>query len=481
LALEIKRARKTGFTLAPEAGTSRLRAVINKDLTEEDLFGAAETAFSLGWQTLKLYFMTGLPTETEEDLEAIGNLTRKIKKMSRAKINLGLAHFTPKAHTPFQWYKGSTALEIKERLFFVKSNLRIPGISAGYSDPGASWAEALLSRGDRRMAQVLEKVFKLGGHFEAWNDYFVLDYWQKALSDNNLSEEYLLRERPKNEILPWDHLSAGVTKDFLLSEWDLALKGESTPDCRHFGCHHCGACHDGAKIDLAINHPEEQIKEPLFINQPQADPLLNYGTEPSYQRHLARFSKKGSMALLSHLETVEVFKRAFRRSNITLALSQGFHPQPKLSFPTALALGVESLDEPFYFSLTKPLPSKYILENIVLPQGLTLLEVKPLPKEAPRPKLKSFTWEITSKEPLFNQPPLQPAAPLIYTDKKNRVKKYALENFVLKIDIISPYIIRLDIKVDPLGTPKPQDIIKTFWELDSNFKPSVKKITTVLE
>ncbi|MGL4208592.1 MAG: TIGR03960 family B12-binding radical SAM protein, partial [Candidatus Adiutrix sp.] len=172
LAQQIKRVRKTGFTLAPEAATQRLRNVINKDLTDDDLFAAAENAFSLGWRTLKLYFMVGLPTETDEDIQAIGALTRRLKKMGRAQINLGVAHFTPKAHTPFQWHPASTIDEINKRLLTMRDAVRTQGLTPKWNEPGASWVESILARGDRRLGRVLKRVHEAGASFEAWGDHF---------------------------------------------------------------------------------------------------------------------------------------------------------------------------------------------------------------------------------------------------------------------------------------------------------------------
>ncbi|MDR2935033.1 MAG: TIGR03960 family B12-binding radical SAM protein, partial [Candidatus Adiutrix sp.] len=249
LAAQIRRVRKTGFTLAPEAGTQRLRNVINKDLTDDDLLEAAERAFSLGWRTLKLYFMVGLPTETDEDLAGLAALIRRLRKLGRAQLNLGLAHFTPKPHTPFQWLPAASMAAINEKLLNVRQLARLPGLTIKWNAPGASWAEALLARGDRRLSPVLEKLHRAGARFEAWSDRFNPDLWTAALASENQAD--LLHPFEPGDPLPYGHLSPGVTEDFLLAEWRRALAGQTTPDCRQSGCHGCGGCGPAAP-DLAV-------------------------------------------------------------------------------------------------------------------------------------------------------------------------------------------------------------------------------------
>ncbi|MDR0356750.1 MAG: TIGR03960 family B12-binding radical SAM protein, partial [Deltaproteobacteria bacterium] len=279
LARQIKRVRKTGFTLAPEAGTERLRAVINKDLTEEDVFRSVELASQLGWKTIKLYFMAGLPTETEEDLLAIVDLCRKLKKRTRANLNIGLAHFTPKAHTPFQWAPGADPETIRARLAVVRQAARQPGLNVRYNDPAVSFAEGLLSRGDRRLGPLLLKVFQKGARFEAWNDRFNLHLWLEASQELGLDLDALLQPKNLDDALPWDHLFCGVTKKFLISELKKAERAETSPDCRLAGCLNCGACgtsgsgpgSGAAGHDLA--EPERWTKRELAADESYPEKL----------------------------------------------------------------------------------------------------------------------------------------------------------------------------------------------------------------
>jgi radical SAM family uncharacterized protein/radical SAM-linked protein len=478
LARQIKRVRKTGFTIAPEAGTERLRAVINKDLTEEDIFQAAEIAFGLGWKTLKLYFMAGLPTETEEDLRAIVALSQKVKRLAKAKVNLGLAHFTPKAHTPFQWWPGSGVETIKARLAVVREASRQPGLTVRFNDPGVSFVESLLSRGDRRLGKLLLEVFKRGARFEAWGDRFRLDHWLGAMGDLGFDQGELIRPRDLTETLPWDHLFCGVNRDYLLGELERAKTAQPTPDCRQAGCLGCGACHGEAKIDLAApldappGEPMPQVREAQGRERPQGLPECRY---------LARFSKDGAMTFLGHLEMVEAFKRAFKRSGFELCLSQGFHPHPKVSFLTALPLGVTSLDECLIFSLKSFRPPGDLLSGLRLPEGLSLRSVAPLPPQGPKPRALAARWLIVSGEPVFQRPPLFSGARLSYTDGKRGPRDFPLEDFILEASCPDPLRALLTIKIGLEGTPKPMETAKIVWALDPGFKARLIKLSTILD
>jgi radical SAM family uncharacterized protein/radical SAM-linked protein len=480
LARQIRRVRKTGFTLAPEAGTARLRAVINKDLTEDDIFQAAEVAFGLGWRTLKLYFMAGLPTETEEDLRAIASLGQRIKRLSRAKINLGLAHFTPKAHTPFQWQPGSGVEDIRRRLAIVREASRQPGLQVRFNDPGVSFVEGLLSRGDRRLGRLILEVQRRGARFEAWNDHFRLDLWHSSIDALGLDAAELLRARDTGEVLPWDHLFCGVSKDYLAGELDKALKAQTTADCRQAGCLGCGACHGQARIDLAGPLPPA-AKAPPATGAARAGPRSAPGRPLPEYRYLARFAKDGPMALLGHLEMVEAFKRAFRRAGLDLALSQGFHPLPKFSFLTALPLGVASLDECLIFSLSSHAPAAEVGPLIALPEGLRLAKVESLPPHGPKPRALAARWMVASPGPAFGGAPLPSATHLSYDDPKRGRRDFLLADHILEASSPDPFHAILTIRIGEHGTPKPIEAARTMWGLPAGLQASLVKLSTILD
>jgi radical SAM family uncharacterized protein len=238
--------RKTGLTFAPEAGSQRLRDVINKNVTEDDLLRTAEAAYSSGWHRIKLYFMVGLPTETLEDVAAIADLVEKVRAIGRrhqgkrTQVSVSLATFVPKPFTPFQWLPliDETTLEEKQEL--LRRRLRGPGISFSWHDPRTTLLEAALSRGDRRLGQVIYHAWQLGAKFDAWNELFDEDLWWRAFAEAGLDPNfYARRERSFDEVLPWDHIDVGVRKEFLIEEYQRSLGGEVSPDCRQH-CMNCG-------------------------------------------------------------------------------------------------------------------------------------------------------------------------------------------------------------------------------------------------
>ena len=244
LAQAIQR-RKAGFTFAPEAGSQRLRDVINKGVSEDDLLAASEAAFGQGWNSIKLYFMIGLPTETRADVEGIADLAEKVKLLGRhrrgprARVSVSVATFIPKPHTPFQW----VAQETEETLAPKQSLLRhrLKRLDLSWNDAPTSRLEAVLSRGDRRLGQALHRAWELGCRFDAWHEQLRIDKWQQALAETGLDPAfYAHRERSLEETLPWDHLDVGVSKQFLRREYERALGGVVSADCRHGACLGCG-------------------------------------------------------------------------------------------------------------------------------------------------------------------------------------------------------------------------------------------------
>ncbi len=249
LAQEVQRVRKTTLTFAPEAGTQRLRDVINKNVTEDDILTACKAAFDAGWLGIKLYFMLGLPTETDEDLDGIIDLVRKIKRLAaersrRApKIHVGLAFFVPKPHTPFQWEPQISTEEMMRKRQYILEKGRIKGVKYDFHDPDTSYLEGLISRGDRRLGRVLLGAWQRGARFDGWREYFNLENYLQAMEEAGLEPEfYANRPRDLNEILPWDIIDTGVTAEFLLAERERAYRGEPTLDCREEGCQDCGVC-----------------------------------------------------------------------------------------------------------------------------------------------------------------------------------------------------------------------------------------------
>jgi radical SAM family uncharacterized protein len=249
IAAEIQKARRTGLTFAPEAGTWRMRQVINKLILEDDLYAAVESAYSQGWRRMKLYFLTGLPTETDEDTLGIAALARRVIEIGRRHhrnpgVTVSVGGFVPKPQTPFQWFGQNTRQELGRKIGLLRDELRRErGIDLKWHDPAATLVEGLMSRGDRRIGAVIEEVWRRGGTFQEWSEFFDLDLWTEAMAANGLDLDwYVYRHRTEDEPLPWDHLSAGLHRDFLWQDWRDALDEVGLEDCRWTPCYDCGAC-----------------------------------------------------------------------------------------------------------------------------------------------------------------------------------------------------------------------------------------------
>jgi len=249
VAAQIQKARRTGLTFAPEAGTWRMRQVINKLIREEDLYGAVESAYSQGWRRMKLYFLTGLPTETDEDTLGIAELAKNVVEIGRRhhkspSVTVSVGGFVPKPFTPFQWFGQNTSVELQRKINLLRdATRRERGVDLKWHDPKATMAEGIASRGDRRIGRVIEEVWRRGGTFQEWSEFFNLELWEEAMAANGLEIDwYVHRHRHEDEILPWDHLSAGLHKDFLWQDWRDALAEVGLEDCRWTPCYDCGAC-----------------------------------------------------------------------------------------------------------------------------------------------------------------------------------------------------------------------------------------------
>ena len=244
---EIQKYKKSGLTFAPEAGTQRLRDVINKGITEENIYDSVRQAIDLGWKHIKLYFMIGLPTETLEDLDGLANIASNIIKIHRESgkggrfnVTVSVSNFVPKAHTPFQWAPQDSVESFRAKHDYLRGKLKIKGVTFNYHDDEISMLEAVLARGDRRVSKVLLEARKLGACLDGWSEHFSMDLWKKAIENSGIDRDfYTVRERSYDEILPWDVIDSSITKEFLMSENEKAKSMKTTCDCR-YTCNNCG-------------------------------------------------------------------------------------------------------------------------------------------------------------------------------------------------------------------------------------------------
>jgi radical SAM family uncharacterized protein len=253
--------RRSGFTFAPEAATERMRCIINKFIPDEQLLATADEVYSRGWRTIKLYFMIGHPEERLEDVQAIVDLAWKVLRVGRkhhgrkATVNVGISTFVPKPHTPFQWVPVDTEERIRQKQEVLKQGLRSKGLNLKWNGPEETFLEAALARGDRRLGAVIHRAWQLGTKFDAWHEHFGWDAWQQAFADAGLDMHfYTHRHRALDEVLPWDHISVGVSKRYLARDYQMSLAGQTRDDCRN-GCYACGIL--SAFADLHSQIPDQ--------------------------------------------------------------------------------------------------------------------------------------------------------------------------------------------------------------------------------
>ena len=384
---EMSSVRATGLTFAPEAGTQRMRDVINKNVTEEDIAASAEKIFSRGWSRMKCYFMIGLPTEGDEDVSGIaqtgGRLKRLGKKIRRdADVTVSVSSHVPKPHTPFQWCAMDAIDEIERKQKLLRDVAHQERVTLKYHDAGVSHVEGIVSRGDRRLADVIERVWRDGGRFDGWDEQFSLARWNAALDACGVVRELYLSTRPVDARLPWDHIDVGLAEGFLAWEYRRALKDRVSPPCgkpkgtllhpttvedaeadqRKLVCFDCGIACDLTlmKSDRLVALRKLDAHKPAEPRPPRRLPLFpNSGgdhvrgrteapagfAQPDGTRWRIRFGKIRRGAFISHLDTMRLLIRVFRRARLEMIYSKGFHPKPQLMFAPALGLGVAALGE----------------------------------------------------------------------------------------------------------------------------------------
>lgn len=369
--------RPIGLTFAPEAGTQRLRDIINKGLTNEELLCGVKTAHEQGWDKVKLYFMIGLPGETDGDVVGIAETVRwlqrecYIKGRKRISFNLTISNFTPKPHTPFQWHSVSTT-EFERKQGLLREEFRsIRGVKVNFTDVRISAMEDFVGRGDRRLAPVIRRAWELGAGMDAWWESLerAFSAWTQAIDESGLTWKYRQVEQgewnlwqpeaertvaqnapPASPLLsldsplPWDHLDTGIDKAWLKTDLQRALEAAIVPDCSFDGCSHCGVCSPDFGHNIVI--PPLPIPEFQGHFQPNQEKVL---------RFRIWLGKQGEMAFMSHLDLMRLFDRAVRRAALPIAFTGGFHPSPRIVPANALPLGVTSSGEIVDFELTEML------------------------------------------------------------------------------------------------------------------------------
>ena len=368
---EIRSVRKTGFTIAPEAATERLRGVINKDFTDDDYEQALKTLFEEGWHTLKLYFMAGLPTERDEDIEAIGAMAGtalKIAKKNTGKfVNIGVtvSPFVPKAHTPFQWYGQISLDEMRRKLRYLKESLSGRKLKYKGHDERMSFLEAIFARGDENLSQLIEKAWEAGCRLDGWSEHFNFSAWSDAMDKTGIDgAAYSERSFGRDELLPWDAIDIGINKDFLYREYEHALSEVRTPGCRE-ACSGCGLKCGGELQNRGIGESENRRLGDNNLGKSSGSPFRPFSDSPLPKiRVRVQFTKLGRLRYLSHLELATAVLRGLRRAGVRFDFSKGFHPAPRVAFGPSLSVGVAGEREYFDMEVFSPFDIEFYRDEI---------------------------------------------------------------------------------------------------------------------
>ncbi|MBL9028647.1 MAG: TIGR03960 family B12-binding radical SAM protein [Myxococcales bacterium] len=439
---ELKRVRATGLTFAPEAGTQRMRDVINKNVTEEQLLETAERVFSRGWGKMKLYFIAGLPTETDEDVLGIVETGARALEVGRraagrgkpAEVTVSVSVHVPKPHTPFQWCAMDALSEVDRKQALLRDRARqIRNLKLKTHDAKASVLEGVFARGDRRLAGALERAFRAGARFDSWEEHLDLEIWRRAFEEEGIDTAKYLGTIPISARLPWSHIDVGLEDGFLAREYRKALQSRLSPPCgkaagmfvhhdnvesaradaRRLVCYDCGVACDLTKmreerVDYLARLGADKKRLPVVIRAPllraeeegaqaegedgaeaSPEPRARPATPAHTETYRLFFEKTGPMALLGHLDLIRELPRVFRRVGLEVAYTKGFHPKPDMTFGPALSLGVASLEE----AIDVKLPGRLDPDGLVdlakrmterSPDGLTFLRIQRVPPGAPR-------------------------------------------------------------------------------------------------
>lgn len=377
--------RRSGLTFAPEAASPRLRAVINKWIPDEGLLDMSAEAFKRGWKHVKCYFMIGLPTERDEDIEAIVDLCRRTLEVGKAinpsaRVNLGVSTFVPKPFTPFQWAEQIDIEETERRQRILDSEFRkTPGIKFGRHEAKTTFIEGLVTRADRRGADLIEAAWKRGARFESWDEHCNLDAWLKAVEDVNYDVADALRERDPHERLPWDHIDVLMPKEWFQQDWADAMELKHANDCRDGKCHFCGVIFRERALcqHMLKNQRRGRIEERDW----QPAPRVEYVEPVAVQRLRFRIGRTGEARFLSHLEWMNAWIRTLRRARAPLSYSQGFHAHPKINFASAAPVGEETTGEYMDIVLKKQVEPAELLARVkaTLPLGFLALGAEETP------------------------------------------------------------------------------------------------------
>ena len=497
LARQVRRVRKSGFTIAPEAGTQRLRNVINKNLDERQILEACRLAFEAGWDLIKLYFMIGLPTETDADVDGLVDLAheihavgRRVHRGRRVEVTLSASSFVPKPVTPFQWLGQDPMENLRRKQNRIAGRVR-RGVRFKHHDLHTTFMEGALSRGDRRLGRVIERAFRAGARFDGWQEHFRLDVWLEAFRAEGLSPEtWAYGDWDTTRRLPWDGIDSRVNKKWLALELRRALAEGTLSICGPSSCHGCAPfakeCVKGVvaeTTDRPLSASLPILSTPAApgpgcaVRAEDAPPLLPRPSEGAVAREVDgprhryrfRFSKTGALRFLGHLDLARTLLRALRRARLPLVYTQGFNPQPRVQFGPALPLGLQSEGEYFDLETAARLDAEDVRErvNASLPSGLRVEALREIPSSAPSlgESIRAARYRVEPRDPRDVGSRLgrfRERGPVtLVSERKGRSTAFELEREILALDADGEGAWRMTLAVRGDGASvRPDEVVR---------------------
>ncbi len=496
LAREVRRVRKSGFTIAPEAGTQRLRNVINKNLDEAQILEACRLAFDAGWEQIKLYFMIGLPTETDADVDATVDLAheilrtgRRVRRKGRVEVTMSASSFIPKAETPFQWMGMDRIPDLYRKQDRIKARVR-RGVRFKHHRCETSYLEGVFSRGDRRLGDVLERAWRYGARFDGWDEHFDQTAWDRAFRDEAIDpDRYAHGDWDPDRRLPWDVIDSRVNRKWLAIELRRALEEATLSVCGPTDCHGCAPfardCVKGI-VKQTTGRPLDGCLPVLATPTapgpgvaPRAEeaPPLRGADGPTAEekdaaattrlRYRVRYSKSGRVRFLGHLDLGRTMLRALRRARVPLVYSRGFNPKPRVGFGPALGVGVASDSEYLDLETRRPLAGDALERiNAVLPDGLRLHALRELPRgvAALGDSVRAARYRVEVSDASRLESALrtfESAASLpVRRERKGRLREFDLKRELLEIDRVGEHTLRLTLTLGGgAATVRPEEAV----------------------
>jgi radical SAM-linked protein len=486
LAEAVSRVRKSGFTFAPEAGSQRLRDVINKGITEEEILEAVDRAMESGWTSVKLYFMIGHPTENEEDFEELAQLVEKIKAIlarhpGRRGITLAFSPFVPKAHTPFQWERQDSIEETRRKLDWIRNRLKGRGVEIRHHENADTAIEGIISCGGRETADVIEGAWRRGARFDGWSEFCDLSKWEQALEAGGLTLLDTMREIGEEEDLPWEIVSYEIERAHFLKERHKAYQACLTAECKVERCSSCGVCDFQAMRNL--------LAAPVTSEKPDPAQGLLQGVPGSTVR--LGYMKGEGVRFISHLDVLRELERTLRRAAVPVLYSEGYSPRPKLSAGPPLALGWTSNSEWIDVELAGDWPEQRLLDlldelNGVVAPGLTFTVAAAMPPKVPslmtgieksafvarfpRPPFSTSFGTLTEASVSF----MVQTSVVIVRERKRRRREIDLRPMVHEFAVVAEDEVVLRITTAEGRSAKPTEVLQAALGLDEGLVPLVR-------